>query len=809
MKKRGLQLLGGALAIAMLSTVLQVPTAYAAEAIVETEIIPSKVIRVSGATRYETSIKTAEQLKKSLGVTKFDSVIIASGTGFADALAGSYLANVKSAPILMTDGKNITQLKRYIDSNLSDTGVIYILGGEKAVPKAVEEAFPADDYNVNRISGATRYETNIKILEAAEVTGEDLLVCTGDDFADSLSGSAVGKPILLVGKSLTKSQQTFLETADVDQIYVIGGSAAVSEKVIQSLEKYDADEKVVRVSGSNRYKTSIAVAEEFFAAPDYAVLAYARNFPDGLCAGPLAYSKNAPLLLTQTGKEDVTAEYTNTIGIGRGAVLGGSKLISDEAAKKIFASTTQEEESEKQQYTVRVSTTLHRQPATASTYIEVPYMTEVTFMENMSPSERGMWAKVQYQGQIYYIWQATGTEYLTDEKSTFSYTSDDPLQQEVIDKALNIYLYWDTKYAHEQSTGIKDTDGKYGFDCSGFVAFVMDEVMKDKVPTYDLSAHLSTLYKTKSVYNQGLKGEFVVQTIQTGTLDESKLQPGDVLFFKVGVEESYENLGYNHCGIYLGNGEFIHCTRSWGGGVGIMPLSGIYADGFVAAKRYLPEEILSADNQRYANSQKTYVYSSRDSEQDSIDVLPAETPVVVQFTDNGNWAYVNYGTDQKGFILEKYLDDQLVEISQTMYVKKTSLKLYSEYTTNSNYVEVPIGTEVEYKGRYSNSSYYKVLYEDAIYYVYAPDTAGGISDRLTEDYEMLMNGIGEIQVTKNTYLRISMDSKIDDNIIQLMREGDQAVLIAQSDSTTWCYIKLENEICGYVLTKYISITKNY
>ena len=38
--------------------------------------------------------------KKKLGVTKFDTVVIANGEDFADALSGSYLAGKKKAPML-------------------------------------------------------------------------------------------------------------------------------------------------------------------------------------------------------------------------------------------------------------------------------------------------------------------------------------------------------------------------------------------------------------------------------------------------------------------------------------------------------------------------------------------------------------------------------------------------------------------------------------------------------------------------------------------------------------------------------------
>ena len=91
-----------------------------------------------------------------------------------------------------------------------------------------------------------------------------------------------------------------------------------------------------RISGASRYETSVKLAEEFFDDAKVAVLASAKNYPDGLCGGPLAMSKNAPLILTATGKEAAAVKYLNDNDIKVGAVLGGESLISDEVVAKIF-----------------------------------------------------------------------------------------------------------------------------------------------------------------------------------------------------------------------------------------------------------------------------------------------------------------------------------------------------------------------------------------------------------------------------------------------------------------------------------------
>lgn len=290
--------------------------------------------RIYGATRYETSFKIAEALRALLGVEKFQSIIVASGKNFPDALAGSYLASAKGAPILMTNGKNTDDIVQYVTTYLKEGGRVYVLGGEAAVPNDVYSALVSSVKGmVKRLSGNTRYETCLRILREAGVGNTDIIVCTGRGFADSLSASATGLPILLVGKELTEAHHNFLSYLDGNDIYIVGGEGAVSDKIEDELNAYG---NVTRIYGSSRYETSIAVAEAFFDDPTAAVLASAKKFPDGLCGGPLAYLRSVPLILTADGKEADAVSYAASENIKYGAVLGGTGVIENRTAKKVF-----------------------------------------------------------------------------------------------------------------------------------------------------------------------------------------------------------------------------------------------------------------------------------------------------------------------------------------------------------------------------------------------------------------------------------------------------------------------------------------
>lgn len=289
------------------------------------------VYRLSGSTRYDTAFKAADCLKEVLGVSKFDSAVIATGKNFADALSGSYLAYVNEAPMLLTNGKNVDDVKDYIKKNVKTGGTIYLLVGTGAVPSSMESGMSSCE--VIRLAGENRYETNLLILEEAGVDNQELVVCTGKNYADSLSASAVKKPILLVKTNITDEHKELFLDNEVENFYIIGGTGAVSERVQMELEEYGI---VDRIYGDTRYETSAEVAEYFFESADAAVLAYGKNFPDGLCGGPLACGLNGPLILTASDKTSFAKKYTKAYSIEQGYVLGGTGLISDAATRTIF-----------------------------------------------------------------------------------------------------------------------------------------------------------------------------------------------------------------------------------------------------------------------------------------------------------------------------------------------------------------------------------------------------------------------------------------------------------------------------------------
>lgn len=293
----------------------------------------SVIYRLSGSNRYDTAFCTADALKDALGVQTFDNIVVAYGQNFADALAGSYLATELDAPILLTEDSAHRNVTNYIKENLSANGKVYILGGENSISASFSDGLSTAGISWERLSGSNRYLTNLEILAEAGLNGRTILVCDGNNFADSLSASAANLPILLVGSNLSPDQKDYLSKLTGCSFRIIGGPNSVSESIAEALKAYGT---VDRISGSTREETSAKVAEIFCPDPDTVTLAYSRNFPDGLCGGPLAYQLGAPLILVNSGAESFAADYVADNEITSGIILGGTSSIPDDVANVVF-----------------------------------------------------------------------------------------------------------------------------------------------------------------------------------------------------------------------------------------------------------------------------------------------------------------------------------------------------------------------------------------------------------------------------------------------------------------------------------------
>lgn len=440
--------------------------------------------------------------------------------------------------------------------------------------------------------------------------------------------------------------------------------------------------------------------------------------------------------------------------------------------------------------------------------LRLPYMTELGYICNYSTSKNGRWDIYEYGGGIFYMWTEAGAESkVTDKRSTFTYSVKTQYEKDVVNGALNILNNKKTRYIWG-TTGqpVSGTANTYSYDCSGFASSVIDAAMKKYVPVYNISANLQNLYyQEDAIYNGGTKAAFyATDVIAKGEkLDISKLRAGDLLFFWLYDESNEENYQKEttHVGLYLGNGEFIHCSQGFDRVI-IMPLIGIYADGFVKASRMLPETVQDVNETMYTKGNLVALRSSMYGQDDSnlIERLPIETPVLIRFiSSTKNWAYVNVG-GKNGYISMSNLtyDPPAEPINVTAYAKGLTTKLYTAAKAGSDYVEIPCMTKVTLKKHQAGTGYYWVEYRAKNYYVYL--NSKDIDEFFTTDLDELKAGIRSATVTTVTKFRSGPSSVDDSNVIEQLKVGTKVTVIAVSSLNTWSYVRVGNTY-GYVISK--------
>jgi len=218
-----------------------------------------QVSRVAGADRYGTAARAALDAFPDGA----DVAVLASGEGFADALAAAPLAAAYDAPILLTSRNSTPAVTLAALAELEVADVL-VMGGTAAVGTAVSNGLELD-YQVSRVAGADRYGTAAQAAQDAFPTGAAVAVlASGEDFPDALAAAplaaAYDAPILLTGRNATPEVTLgALAELGVADVLVLGGPAAISTEVTNRLE---LTYQVSRIAGGS---SELLAVEVFFA----------------------------------------------------------------------------------------------------------------------------------------------------------------------------------------------------------------------------------------------------------------------------------------------------------------------------------------------------------------------------------------------------------------------------------------------------------------------------------------------------------------------------------------------------------------
>lgn len=190
---------------------------------------------------------------------------------------------------------------------------------------------PVSAATKTEIIGSNRYETAAKIADKMGNYDTAVLVNADKSLADGLSASSLaGKenaPILLVKKDSIPAA-TMQRLKNVKRVYVIGGEAAVSQRVVDSL----GDVTSIRIQGANRIETSENVAEIVGNYDKAFVVNGNKGEADAMSVASVAARDKAPIILTN-GKSSNEVKRSGV----KYYVVGGSAVVSNSLVNKFGA----------------------------------------------------------------------------------------------------------------------------------------------------------------------------------------------------------------------------------------------------------------------------------------------------------------------------------------------------------------------------------------------------------------------------------------------------------------------------------------
>ena len=225
-----------------------------------------------------------------------------------------------------------------------------------AVNTASEALFDHDDEPatgaVRQFAGADRYATSVRLAEqfVSVVSGtRSVIVASGDSVVDAAAAAGLAAvkeaPVVLTPSSrLFRGVEDFIVEEFISEVYIVGGTAAVSQAVEDALGALAPVSSVTRLAGADRYATSVLVSEEMGESDPYCdselttalLVNVDSSFADVIAIGPLAYAARLPLLLTSADAlpADV-ASYLGDQGVEQVIVVGGVAAVSQAVREQV------------------------------------------------------------------------------------------------------------------------------------------------------------------------------------------------------------------------------------------------------------------------------------------------------------------------------------------------------------------------------------------------------------------------------------------------------------------------------------------
>jgi putative cell wall-binding protein len=192
------------------------------------------VTRVSGADRYD----TAGLLATTTFNANLDTVVVATGQNFPDALSGAPVAfDIGSGgPLLLVRGQDVPGSTVSALSQLHPQHIV-VLGGPNVISDTVKSQLGTYSPSVTRRAGSDRYATSVDLSSFFYASATTVYLATGTNFPDALAagspaGIARGPVLLSRPDCIPKAVNDEINRLNPTNVYLLGGAAALSDAVM-------------------------------------------------------------------------------------------------------------------------------------------------------------------------------------------------------------------------------------------------------------------------------------------------------------------------------------------------------------------------------------------------------------------------------------------------------------------------------------------------------------------------------------------------------------------------------------------------
>lgn len=257
-------------------------------------------------------------------------------TGKLTDLNGNPLGNKSVTVDATAVGLNSTSYNTLNDGTFNfnltpnEQGQVNLIFGGRVIKTILVQ--PA--YSQGQRIGAASLDNAALSVEVAKngwTSAENVILTRDDIVADSMVAVPLSKkldaPILMTpSNELSQTVLTEIRSLGAKNVYIIGGTSAVSTNVEDTLKQ--AGLTITRLAGSDRYNTAAQVSAAV-GNSNTVYLAYGYGEPDALAASAFAAEKGIPILLTQTNELPfVTQQAIQNTGASKIVILGGTGIIS-------------------------------------------------------------------------------------------------------------------------------------------------------------------------------------------------------------------------------------------------------------------------------------------------------------------------------------------------------------------------------------------------------------------------------------------------------------------------------------------------